>query len=251
MDKNEGAAEQRASRAALAFGSLIRGRRKGLKMRQDQLALATGVGRRFLIDLEAGKPSCQLGRSLLVADALGLRLVDMFIASGPSATIIQICLIYPTKRWTNEPPTSFLEQRLVGTIDVDKEGPAFIYDPSWIELRGAFPISTTMPLRSQRVAPDTFLPWAANLLPENEQFHTLGQILGMARGDVVGLLSAIGGDTAGALSIGQAGRTASVQWRPVGKQEDLERVIEELPSKPFLVGDEGICLCLSRARRQS
>lgn len=46
-------------------------------MRQDQLALATGVGRRFLIELEAGKSSCQLGRSLLVAEALGLRLADV------------------------------------------------------------------------------------------------------------------------------------------------------------------------------
>jgi serine/threonine-protein kinase HipA len=142
----------------------------------------------------------------------------------------------------------FFEQRLVGTIDVDKEGPGFTYDPSWIELRGAFPISTTMPLKSQRVAPDTFLPWAANLLPENEQLHTLGQILGMARGDVVGLLSAIGGDTAGALSIGQAGRTASVLWRPVGKPEDLERIIEELPNKPFLVGDEGVSMSLAGAQ---
>jgi hypothetical protein len=33
---------------------------------------ATGVGRRFLIELESGKPSCQRGRSLLVAGALGL-----------------------------------------------------------------------------------------------------------------------------------------------------------------------------------
>jgi HTH-type transcriptional regulator / antitoxin HipB len=85
MDEDHGAAEQRASRAALAFGSLIRGRRKALKMRQDQLALVAGVGRRFLIDLEAGKPSCQLGRSLLVADALGLRLAGMFTTSDPSA----------------------------------------------------------------------------------------------------------------------------------------------------------------------
>jgi DNA-binding XRE family transcriptional regulator len=46
-------------------------------MRQAQLALATGVGRRFLIELEAGKPSCQLGRSLLVAQALGLHLQDL------------------------------------------------------------------------------------------------------------------------------------------------------------------------------
>jgi transcriptional regulator with XRE-family HTH domain len=85
---NESAVDRRASEAALAFGSHIRGRRKALKMRQDQLALATGVGRRFLIDLEAGKPSCQLGRSLLVAEALGLRPAEILASGGlsPSAT---------------------------------------------------------------------------------------------------------------------------------------------------------------------
>jgi transcriptional regulator with XRE-family HTH domain len=74
----------RAAETALTFGLLIRSRRKALNMRQDQLALATGVGRRFLIDLEAGKPSCQLGRSLLVADALGLRVTDFPSSSGRS-----------------------------------------------------------------------------------------------------------------------------------------------------------------------
>jgi len=76
--------DQRTSEAASGFGLLIRSRRKALKMRQDQLALATGIGRRFLIDLEAGKPSCQLGRSLLVAEALGLRLADILASGGPS-----------------------------------------------------------------------------------------------------------------------------------------------------------------------
>jgi DNA-binding XRE family transcriptional regulator len=72
----ENTLDRRSSDAALAFGSLIRSRRKAMQMRQDQLALASGVGRRFLIELESGKPSCQLGRSLLVAKALGLDLVD-------------------------------------------------------------------------------------------------------------------------------------------------------------------------------
>ena len=62
---------------ALAFGSLIRSRRKALNMRQHELALATGVGRRFLIELERGKPSCQLGRSLMVAHALGITSADI------------------------------------------------------------------------------------------------------------------------------------------------------------------------------
>jgi hypothetical protein len=46
-------------------------------MSQDQLALATGVGRRFLIELEAGKASCHLGRGLVVAEALGLHPADV------------------------------------------------------------------------------------------------------------------------------------------------------------------------------
>jgi serine/threonine-protein kinase HipA len=142
----------------------------------------------------------------------------------------------------------YFEQRIVGTIDVDKNGPGFTYDSSWIGLRGAFPISTTMPLTPDRIGADIFLPWAANLLPENEQLRTLGQLLGMARSDVIGLLSAIGGDTAGALSIGQPGRTSSVQWRPLGTPDELEVVLEGLPNKPFLVGEEGVSMSLAGAQ---
>jgi transcriptional regulator with XRE-family HTH domain len=77
IDNDESVLKRRASEAASAFASLVRTRRKALKMRQDELALATGVGRRFLIELEGGKSSCQLGRSLLVAEGVGLRLVDI------------------------------------------------------------------------------------------------------------------------------------------------------------------------------
>ena len=68
----------------------------------------------------------------------------------------------------------YFEQRLVGRIDVDKNGPGFTYNPDWVALRGAFPISITMPLKADRIASDVFLPWAANLLPESEQLRTLG-----------------------------------------------------------------------------
>jgi serine/threonine-protein kinase HipA len=142
----------------------------------------------------------------------------------------------------------YFEQRLVGTIDVDKGGPGFIYDRAWMSLRGAFPISTAMPLQPDRFGPDLFLPWAANLLPENEQLRTLGQLLGMARSDVIGLLSAIGGDTAGALSIGQPGRTSSVQWRPLSTEGEVEAILDDLPNKPFLVGEEGVSMSLAGAQ---
>src|SRR5712671_3902839 len=86
MQSEENPIDQRASGTASAFGSMIRGRRKALRMRQDQLALATGVGRRFLIELEAGKASCQLGRSLLVAEALGFTAADILAHRDPYAT---------------------------------------------------------------------------------------------------------------------------------------------------------------------
>lgn len=80
--------DQRASQVAQTFGSLIRGRRQALAMSQDQLALATGVGRRFLIELEAGKASCHLGRSLVVAEALGLHPADFLIVENAPPTPI-------------------------------------------------------------------------------------------------------------------------------------------------------------------
>ena len=89
MDERDGTIGQRASEVARAFGSLVRRRRRALTMTQDQLALITGVGRRFLIDLEAGKTSCQLGRSLVVAQALGLRPTEGLNGGelSPSATV--------------------------------------------------------------------------------------------------------------------------------------------------------------------
>lgn len=60
------------------LGSLIRARRKALGLRLDDLAAATGVGRRFLHELETGKPTCQLGRALAVAAAVGIRPRELF-----------------------------------------------------------------------------------------------------------------------------------------------------------------------------
>ena len=84
MDETSTLLSRRAAEVARGFGLLIRSRRRALNMTQDQLALATGVGRRFLIDLEAGKTTCQLGLSLVVAEALGLRMTEVF-KGGESA----------------------------------------------------------------------------------------------------------------------------------------------------------------------
>lgn len=63
------------------IGLKIRELRKRQGLRQDQLAGAAGVGLRFLIELEAGKETAQLGKTLAVLNALGCK-IDLI---GPDA----------------------------------------------------------------------------------------------------------------------------------------------------------------------
>ena len=54
-----------------ALGQAALSARKRLKLTQPQLALAAGVGVRFIVDLEAGKPTMRLQTMLKVLHALG------------------------------------------------------------------------------------------------------------------------------------------------------------------------------------
>ena len=56
------------------IGQIVRAERKAQGLRQDQLAAAAGVGVRFLAELEAGKPTAQIGKALAVLDTLGCQL---------------------------------------------------------------------------------------------------------------------------------------------------------------------------------
>lgn len=53
------------------IGTLVRSVRKEQNLRQDELAGVSGVGVRFIVDLEAGKPTAQIGKVLHVLQTLG------------------------------------------------------------------------------------------------------------------------------------------------------------------------------------
>jgi len=53
------------------IGEIVRIARKDAGLRQHELAGAAGVGLRFVVDLEAGKPTAQIGKVLQVLAALG------------------------------------------------------------------------------------------------------------------------------------------------------------------------------------
>ena len=59
---------------AKEIGELVRRTRKGLAVTQEKLALTSGTGLRFIIDLEHGKPTCQLEKTLTVLRTLGIKI---------------------------------------------------------------------------------------------------------------------------------------------------------------------------------
>lgn len=64
-------------KSARDLGAAIREKRKGLGWTQTDLAARSGTGERFIIELEAGKPSCQLEKALIVARTVGIAIGDL------------------------------------------------------------------------------------------------------------------------------------------------------------------------------
>ena len=56
------------------IGKLIKQTRKDLGVTQRDLALTANTGLRFIIELEQGKPTCQLEKVLMVLQTLGIKI---------------------------------------------------------------------------------------------------------------------------------------------------------------------------------
>lgn len=56
------------------LGRTVKKERKAMGLTQAELALTSGTGMRFISDLENGKLTCQIGKTLTVLRTLGLRL---------------------------------------------------------------------------------------------------------------------------------------------------------------------------------
>jgi y4mF family transcriptional regulator len=64
------------------IGRLVRETRKGLGVTQKELALTSGTGLRFIIELEKGKETAEIGKVLTILRTLGIQL----ILTPPAAT---------------------------------------------------------------------------------------------------------------------------------------------------------------------
>ncbi|PWU05928.1 MAG: transcriptional regulator [Verrucomicrobia bacterium] len=57
------------------IGKFIKARRRQVKVTQRQLAMTANTGLRFISELERGKPTCQIGKVLIVLQTLGIKII--------------------------------------------------------------------------------------------------------------------------------------------------------------------------------
>lgn len=144
----------------------------------------------------------------------------------------------------------FLEDRRIAAAEDGPEGLQLHYENDWREAREAFPISLSMPLDTADHSPEVIAYWLMNLLPEGEPLRAMTRALGVAREDLLGLIAETGRDLAGALTIGAPRPGEAPGMVRIADPDDLERIIEELPSRPFLVGDDGVSMSLAGAQEK-
>jgi serine/threonine-protein kinase HipA len=138
--------------------------------------------------------------------------------------------------------------RSVATIVADGDGTRLRYSDDWQAAPDRFPVSLGMPVGNQPYGDGLVLPWLMNLLPEGEPLRAMTRVLGAAPEDVLGLIAETGTDLAGALSIAPTKSPGTAGYREVPDAGALERIITDLPARPFLVDEDGVSMSLAGAQ---
>ena len=145
------------------------------------------------------------------------------------------------------------EGRIVGQLTQNQHGElGFAYAPEWLDDAKAQPLSASLPKRPEPFTRRECRPFFGGLLPEEGQRNAAAQALGVSRGNDFALLDRLGSDVAGALQLlppGEAPTTPALDQRPTPLDDaGLIRVLDALPARPLLAGEEGLRLSLAGAQ---
>ncbi len=140
----------------------------------------------------------------------------------------------------------------VGTLVLIDGRVSFRYAPDWLSRQDAMALSVSLPLQAEPFDDQKTRPFFAGLLPEGQLRRLIAQQLHVSRQNDFALLSHIGGECAGAVTLiepGQASpgsaRDDHVQWLT---NDEVVGMLEELPSRPMLAGRHGVRLSLAGAQ---
>lgn len=146
----------------------------------------------------------------------------------------------------------WFDRERVGSLDRDESGALrFTYESDYLAGPAPRAISFSMPLQEAPYADRLARPFFSGLLPDEGARQRLAGALGISADNPFGLLEAIGGECAGALSLypaGEAPATADDAGIEMLSEARLEELIGRLRERPLLGGEEGVRFSLAGAQ---
>jgi serine/threonine-protein kinase HipA len=143
---------------------------------------------------------------------------------------------------------AYYDRELVGQLVQDDDGQmTFQYGESWLGKPDPVPVSYSLPLRDEPYTQKECRAFFGGMLPEEDNRRIIARILGISDKNDFAMLERIGGECAGAISFLPEGEPIpEVHDRYHELNEDeLARILRELPRRPLMVGEDGIRLSLA------
>lgn len=145
------------------------------------------------------------------------------------------------------------DEALIGAFvhDAAADRYAFIYDETWVARRDRYALSPALPLPPAATSPEAHSTavrhFFENLLPEGEALDVAATVHRISKANVTGLLRALGGDMAGALTIRVEGADPATlpATRRLLTPHELSRRIRARPYEPFSAWDGTVRLSVA------
>lgn len=135
----------------------------------------------------------------------------------------------------------FINASHIGVLHENNGVWQFCYDAGWLALPQSFPLAPYLPLQSEPHTDNgSYRPvqWLFdNLLPEEQARALLASSVKVAVEDAFGLLEAIGGESAGAMTLLTPETELPQGSQALISDDDLSQRIQSLPRSPMNRGD--------------
>ena len=145
------------------------------------------------------------------------------------------------------------DEAIAGELRLDEHGDmSFVYSTEWLANPIRRAISISLPKRVEPYERRQCRPFFSGLLPEESVREVVASALGISKGNDFALLKALGGDVAGALTLWPTGEEppkydGTTATEPLGDNALIE-LLDTLPKRPFLAGQDGLRLSLAGAQ---
>nr|MCR5224583.1 type II toxin-antitoxin system HipA family toxin [Alphaproteobacteria bacterium] len=137
----------------------------------------------------------------------------------------------------------------VGKLSQDESGKmSFQYNSEW--LSNGFAISMSLPLQSELFSEQKCRPFFEGLLPEDAIREEIARNLGVSSRSDFALLREIGGDCAGAISVGDSKKVSSDKYEELIEGDRLLESLQPLTGKPLFAGEKDVRLSIAGSQRK-